>query len=609
MTLRKKAFLIIVSTFLGLIVIMFFVSQNILLNDFIKLEERNTRWSVEGALSSFSNELSSLETTTVDWASWDDTYAFVEDANVEYIRANLVDDTFTHLGLNLMMFINSSGQTVFAKAFDLVNEEEIPVPQSLQKYLCNNDLLLTHTDVESLTTGIILLPEYPMLITSAPILTSKDEGPIHGTLIMGYYLDATVIERLAKETKMSLTMYRFADLQAPPDFEVVCSSLSKETPILIRPLSEQTIAGYSLIMDIYGKPSLVLRVDMPRDIYQQGIMSIACIMLLGIGFSLVFGTVTMLLLEKQVLSRLSHLIKSILNIATSGDISERLPVTGEDELSTLGSTINGMLASLQESEDRLREFYNKEKEMRQELEAEINRRVEYTRILVHELKTPITPVLAASELLLEEVKEGPWRGLVEAIDQGASNLNRRIDELLDLARGEIGMLHLNVQAIDPAPLLQEVVSSAMLVASRNGQSISLGMPSSLPTVRADEERLRQVVMNLVNNALKFTPEGGQITLSARDDGANLIVEVHDTGRGMSVEEQQRLFEPYYRLESDRERFSGLGLGLALSKRLVELHGGQIWVESQKGKGSTFGFSVPLEAASQRKEGAESGETS
>ncbi len=347
-------------------------------------------------------------------------------------------------------------------------------------------------------------------------------------------------------------------------------------------------------------------VDMPREIYERIQVTTAYLVLSIAGVALVFGVVTMLLLEKQVLSRLSRLSKSILSIATSGDISKRVSVTGEDELSVLSGTINGMLATLQESEDWLRELYNKEKELRRELEAEIDKRIEFTRALVHELKTPITPVLAASELLLEELKEEPLLVLVQSINRGASNLNRRIDELLDLAKSEIGTLRLNAQAIDPAPLLQDIVTNAILVASRNRQSISLEIPSPLPQVWADEERLRQVVMNLVNNALKFTPEGGQITLSAREDGANLIVEVQDTGRGLSAEEQQRLFEPYYRLESDRERFSGLGLGLALCKQLVELHGGQIWVKSQKGKGSTFGFSLPLEAATKREEGVEPG---
>ncbi len=259
-----------------------------------------------------------------------------------------------------------------------------------------------------------------------------------------------------------------------------------------------------------------------------------------------------------------------------------------------------------QAEQRLQELYEHEKELRQQLEAETKKRIEFTRALVHELKTPITPVLAASELLIEELKEETLLGLAQSINRGASNLNRRIDELLDLARGEIGMLRINPKTVDPVQLLQEIVHNVTPIALQNRQSLSLQLPSSLPAVWADEGRLGQVVLNLVTNAFKFTHTGGKITLRAEEDGANLIVEVQDTGRGISKEDQQRLFEPYHQLESEGANLSGLGLGLALSKRLVELHGGRIWVKGRKGEGSTFGFSVPLEAAAEREKGVETG---
>jgi len=272
------------------------------------------------------------------------------------------------------------------------------------------------------------------------------------------------------------------------------------------------------------------------------------------------------------------------------------PIFGE-EGEVIGSVhIVHDITERKRAEEKLQELYKEEKDLRQELEAEINKRVEFTRALVHELKTPITPVLASSEMLLEELKEEHLLGLAQNICQGAYNLNQRVDELLDLARGEVGMLRLNPESVDPRQLLQGIVDSVRPVALKNGQSLSFESPSSLPVVWADEDRLRQVVLNLINNAFKFTPAGGKITLRAKEDGVNLIVEVQDTGCGISEEERQWLFEPYHQLESDRARLSGLGLGLSLAKKLVELHGGEIWVKSQKGKGSTFSFSIPLEAA-------------
>jgi len=207
--------------------------------------------------------------------------------------------------------------------------------------------------------------------------------------------------------------------------------------------------------------------------------------------------------------------------------------------------------------------------------------------------------MASSELLLQKLKDEPLYGLAQNINQGANNLNRRIDELLDLARGEVGMLRLNPEPMDPRQLLQRTVDEETPVAMRNGQTLTARLPDSLPVVVADEERFRQIVLNLVNNAVKFTPPGGKIVLKARLESDTLVVEVQDNGVGISKEEQKLLFEPYRSLESEHERLSGLGLGLSLSKKLVELHGGQIWVKSEKGKGSTFGFSIPLVAAGRK----------
>jgi len=597
MTLRRKTLLIIAGTFYGVIILLFFISRNILLESYTDLEKQSTQRDVERVLTAYSQELSNLETTAADWAAWDDTYHFIADHNEEYIRSNLTDSTFTALSLNVMLYMDTSRQIVFSKAFNLEEEEEIPLPQSIPEYLAGHDFLVTHQDTETSYAGIIVLPQGPMLIASNPILTSEDEGPIRGTMIMGRYFDAARVDELAEITLLSITAYAFNDPRGPPDVSAARSSLSAASPVFVQPLGEQSIAGYTFIEDISGLPALVLRVDAPRDIYHQGQSTLFYLILTIIGVSLAFGLVTLLLLEKQVLSRLFYLSKSVSDIGTSGKVSARVLVPGADELSKLGATINGMLGALEQSEAELRELFKQEQTLRQDLEVEINKRVEFTHALVHELKTPITPVLASSELMLEEVKEGGtlWE-LAQNINHGAHNLNQRIDELLDLARGEVGMLHLNPESIDSGQLLRSLVDSVKPLARKNNLLLNAELPPSLPVIQADEDRLRQVVLNLLNNAFKFTPAGGSVTVRARTGGSSLVVEVQDTGRGIDKAEQERLFEPYQQLEEERARLGGLGLGLSLSKKLVELHGGQIWVQSEKGKGSTFSFSIPMEVS-------------
>jgi signal transduction histidine kinase len=227
----------------------------------------------------------------------------------------------------------------------------------------------------------------------------------------------------------------------------------------------------------------------------------------------------------------------------------------------------------------------------------MDKRIEFTRTLVHELKTPLTPMIAASDLLMEEIPEGTLFRLARSINKGANTLSRRINSLLDTAKGELGILELIRTETDLLDILHKIAEDMTPLAYSRNQVFNVELPLSLPKVSADGERLRQVVVNLLDNSFKFTPGGGKITLRTEKKGDAIIVEVEDTGPGISVEKQQHLFEAYYRAKSDNPLGKGLGLGLALSKMLVELHGGKIWVESQEGKGSKFSFSLPLDSSS------------
>ena len=264
------------------------------------------------------------------------------------------------------------------------------------------------------------------------------------------------------------------------------------------------------------------------------------------------------------------------------------------ELATTNEALRNEIIERKRVEEKLQKLYQQEKELRQQLEDEMKRRVEFTRALAHELKTPLTPMLISSQALEAELKDELLLGLATNISRGALNLNSRIDELLDMAKGEIGMLRLKAEPIDVLRLLREVVDYVSPVAFDRGQTLVTELPKSLPLVKADEVRLRQIVLNLLNNALKFTQEGGKITLRASQKEDSLIIEVQDNGPGIDEKEQEHLFEPYHRMEAGEERLSGLGLGLALCKTLVELHGGKIWAKSQMCKGSIFTFSVPLQ---------------
>lgn len=184
MTLRNKSLIVISFTLLCLILFFYSVSSTIITGGFSQIEEQHVIMNVDRATMSISDDISGLSGEVGDWASWDDAYEFIENADPGYKERNIPDSTFIELRLNLMLFINSSGSIVFGKAFDIQNKTELPIPGSFQD-ISPGSFLLKHSDENSSITGIIMLPEGPMLIASRPILDTERKKPNRGSLIWG----------------------------------------------------------------------------------------------------------------------------------------------------------------------------------------------------------------------------------------------------------------------------------------------------------------------------------------------------------------------------------------------------------------------------------------
>jgi|GEM_PF-3316040 len=295
MTLEKKSLIGIGLTVASVIVVLYFASRIIMLGGFAKLEEQNTVQNVKRVQEAITEDLATLNATAGDWASWDDTYAFIQDGNDDYINNNLKDATFANLKLNLMLFINSTGRIIYGKGYDLSTEKEVTVPASLDKQITPGSPLLQHLNTESSGTGVVLLPEGPVLVASRPILTSGRMGPIRGTLVIGRYLNSAEIKRLAQRTHVSFTIQRLNDPQRPFDVRLALPLLSKKTPVQVRAQNLNTVAGYALLPDIFGKPCLVVKVSLPRDIYKHGLASVHLFLLALLVGGFVFCVVVGLL--------------------------------------------------------------------------------------------------------------------------------------------------------------------------------------------------------------------------------------------------------------------------------------------------------------------------
>lgn len=211
----------------------------------------------------------------------------------------------------------------------------------------------------------------------------------------------------------------------------------------------------------------------------------------------------------------------------------------------------------------------------------------------HELRTPLASLKALTETLQDGALEDTnvANRFLNRMEIEVDSISLIVQELLELSRIESGRVPLNLETVDPCELISAAVERLRLQAERSGLTLNTNCPNDLPAILADFSRMEQVLVNLLHNAIKFTPSGGSITISCDQNDTHVIYAVSDTGEGISSEDFPRIFERFYK--ADRARAGGgTGLGLAIAKHLVEAHNGEIWAESIEGKGSTFYFSIP-----------------
>jgi PAS domain S-box-containing protein len=288
--------------------------------------------------------------------------------------------------------------------------------------------------------------------------------------------------------------------------------------------------------------------------------------------------------EYTLITKDGRKIESIISMST---------ITYRNKKAFMGTVTD--ITERKRMEQRNLSLYQQEKKQRQELQEEARARGMFIDVLAHELRTPLTPILACVGMLNELIddKVSVQGRLAANVYTSSQVLSARLEELLELARYSRGTFKLEKRPVDADKYLNTVLSRFKPSIDQHGQILSIEIAPNLPIIEIDPSRLEQVIINLLSNASKFSPQGGRITFRARTQEGQLLVEVQDEGIGISPEEALHIFQPYHRVEQDRLKRPGLGLGLAVAKQIVEAHNGKIWVVGNVDRGSTFGFSVPI----------------
>jgi signal transduction histidine kinase len=279
-------------------------------------------------------------------------------------------------------------------------------------------------------------------------------------------------------------------------------------------------------------------------------------------------------------------IDSRLAAIASGDFSRHVDVDNRDELGALGANVNRM-------NDELNRLYG-------ELEQASLHKSEFLANMSHELRTPLNAIIGFSQVLRERMfgdVNAKQEEYLDDILSSGNHLLSLINDVLDLSKIEAGQVDLELAPFSLQEALERGVVMVRERAMKDGVRVALAPVDGVDIVTGDERRIRQVIFNLLSNAVKFTPAGGAVDVSAAKVDREVRVSVADTGPGIAPEDRERIFEEFQQTGAGIEQREGTGLGLALSKRLVALHGGRIWVDSEVDKGSTFVFTLPAGPAS------------
>ncbi len=353
MTLRQQTFLMVGTALTGLLILLLMVSSNLLLKDFSELENQSVEKDITLLVNALTEEVYNLYVQAGDYSRWDDTYQYMQNRNEQYIQSNFPENTFSDLNLNLVILLDRKGQLVFGKSYNLITATLTPLSAAYRTHFERNPVFTYNDSNQGQLGGFLLLTDSLMLIASRPILTSQEQGPSRGTLIMGRYLDKPKIKKLSRFTMLNLSIQPIDHKsQLPEDFVTAQQRLLKQRSV-VQVLGDNSIAGYVLIKDVYQHPVALLRVKMTRDIYHHGLTSLwtlsGTVLALALGFSLVI----LGLFERLVLARLAALSDEVKHIRTTDDFLT-VTVTGHDELAQLARAINEMLKALQASHIKLR---------------------------------------------------------------------------------------------------------------------------------------------------------------------------------------------------------------------------------------------------------------
>jgi sensor domain CHASE-containing protein len=622
MSLRVKVILILLGVFAAYGLLDYGVQRLLIYPSFVQLELQQATREVDRAIEALEREIDGLLPTASDWATWDDTYRFVQDHNRAYIDANLNLETLAGLRLSLMAFYDADGRLAWGAGRDPNTGEAIALPELTAATLPRDHVLLSGRDPSGVTAGLLASGQGAMLLVAKSILKSDATGPSAGTLIVGRLLDQRAVRRIAGQAGVNLYVTLVAGQQwkaAPPQF---VGGALRHTPVTLRE-GKEAIIGSTIVADLLGRPLLRVEVATARDITARGdaALNFSWISLAGAG--IVVLAVLLALLDRTVFEPVQHLKHHVSALGDRDDLEARLDMQRSDEIGVLAREFDRMVGHLAEARSRL-------------LEQSYNSGVaEMASCVLHNVGNAVTPINVQLTDLLQGFRQAPAAELDMAVAEladPATPAERRaeLSRFVELAGRELATVVQDApRALDAvarqlrhvqqilanqeqysraARVLEPIVLDALVAevlanlpdATRSAMRVEID-PSlrRVGKVVAAPAALRQVVRNLLINAAEsiraagLGARAGRVRLLGSTetlDGASVAhLCVQDNGAGIDPADLPRLFERGFTTKA-----GGAGMGLHWSATTLASMQGRMYAESQgPGTGACVHLLIPL----------------
>lgn len=575
MKIRNRTILLVISVIIGTLVVTVLTSNFVVLAGFSSIENSDTVTQTKRAVSALDSQIASLDLFVVDYATWDDTYQFIQNNNTAFIENNIVDETFQHSKLNFMIYVDITGNIVCAKTYDLQdNVAKEPNQEFFKEVLSHQNWGLDETGCYF--KGLIEIGESFFIVSSRPILTSQAQGPILGAVIMGRQLSSDFVLDLENQTHLSIQIEHLSLPLMSSDFVEADKNLVGSDSYFVKPINSTEVSGFAKLPDVNGNEIAIVKVTVPRSIYIQGLSTVNTFIILTIILFGVMGFVMIINLEWSVISRLLKLTDSVGKITEAGNLqqrgilSDRKLVGRNDELSSLSKSINGMLDRIQDVTEKLQKS--------QKLAA-IG---ELSVMVAHDLRNPLQGIKIAADCLTNEKISDPAKKarLIDLIGKDVLYCEKIVNDLLGFSG--------NIRIIPVKTDVKTLISSS-LSHLQIPDTIKINDSSqSEPEIIIDAEKMVRVFDNLIKNACDAMPNGGNLTIKSELLKDQLQVSFSDTGCGIDKEHIDKLFTPFFTTKA-----KGMGFGLAICQKIVEAHNGKISVESTPNLGTTFLISLPI----------------